>query len=300
VTPAPATPTGPPGPVVITTQTAVTTSAATIDLTGTSSGGFGTLAISWTTNHGQSGTADGTSPWRISALPVPAGVTNVTIKATDSVQISASTTVVITQTGSNGTPSIPPVSTPPSTPAQILLIISSAAHSIVTQPQITLSGAASYSPGIQRVRWSSSNGGSGDATGTTSWSAQITLQNGDNTINITAIGTDGTQVSQSVIVTYTPAASSDTTPPSLTIYSPSTTIVATSNGTIVVKGMASDNVGVTEVSWTTSGGASGLAIGTAYWSTASIPLLIGDNTITIRAKDAAGNVGWRAITVTRN
>jgi hypothetical protein len=30
-----------------------------------------------------------------------------------------------------------------------------------------------------------------------------------------------------------------------------------------------------------------------------VPLLVGTNRITIRARDAAGNIGWRSLTVTR-
>ena len=85
----------------------------------------------------------------------------------------------------------------------------------------------------------------------------------------------------------------------MTITNPSTTSVATNRAVIVVNGTAQDNVGVVEVSWTNSTGPSGTANGTTNWSTGEIPLLVGDNRITIRAKDAAGNVGWRALVVTR-
>jgi hypothetical protein len=54
-----------------------------------------------------------------------------------------------------------------------------------------------------------------------------------------------------------------------------------------------------EVTWVNSTGPSGSADGTVNWAVREIPLLIGDNRITIRAKDAAGNVGWRAVVVTR-
>ncbi len=92
---------------------------------------------------------------------------------------------------------------------------------------------------------------------------------------------------------------SDTVPPSLTIVSPDYTIVSTSNASIAIGGTASDNVGVTAVKWTTSTGNSGTASGTTTWS-ATVPLLVGTNTITIRAYDAAGNSGWRALSVVRN
>jgi len=60
-----------------------------------------------------------------------------------------------------------------------------------------------------------------------------------------------------------------------------------------------DNVGVVAVRWSTSNGESGTATGTTSWS-AAVPLLVGDNVVTVRAYDAAGNFGWRAITVVRH
>jgi hypothetical protein len=97
----------------------------------------------------------------------------------------------------------------------------------------------------------------------------------------------------------TPKPTADTTPPSLTITSPASTNVTTSATSIVFKGTATDNVGVTQVTWATAFGMSGTATGTTNWVTPAIPLYQGSNTITIRASDAAGNVGWRAVTVTR-
>lgn len=91
----------------------------------------------------------------------------------------------------------------------------------------------------------------------------------------------------------------DTIPPSLSITSPGSTIVSTSSASITIGGTARDNVGVAAVKWTTSGGDAGTASGTANWS-ASVPLLVGNNTVTVTAYDAAGNSSWRAITVVRH
>ena len=91
----------------------------------------------------------------------------------------------------------------------------------------------------------------------------------------------------------------DTTPPSLTIVSPAGTIVSAYSGSITISGTASDNVGVSEVDWSNSNGGSGKAAGTTVWS-AAVPLLVGDNVITLRVYDAAGNSAWRAITVVRH
>jgi hypothetical protein len=52
------------------------------------------------------------------------------------------------------------------------------------------------------------------------------------------------------------------------------------------------------VTWSTSNGSSGVASGTTRWS-ATVPLLIGNTTVTIRAFDAAGNSAWRSLTAVR-
>lgn len=91
----------------------------------------------------------------------------------------------------------------------------------------------------------------------------------------------------------------DTVPPSITIVSPGSSMVSAFSATIILSGTASDNVGVASVQWTTSTGGAGVATGTTSWS-AAIPLLVGNNTVTVRAYDAAGNSSWRAVTVVRN
>jgi len=62
-------------------------------------------------------------------------------------------------------------------------------------------------------------------------------------------------------------------------------------------GTASDNVRVTQVTWSNSLGGSGTATGTTNWS-ASIGLRKGLNLLTITARDAAGNLATDTISVT--
>jgi hypothetical protein len=90
----------------------------------------------------------------------------------------------------------------------------------------------------------------------------------------------------------------DTTAPAIRIASPGTTIVSTDAASLAISGTASGDRGVTGVRWATSNGDAGTASGTASW-TASVPLLVGTTTVTVRAYDAAGNSSWRAITVVR-
>lgn len=101
----------------------------------------------------------------------------------------------------------------------------------------------------------------------------------------------------SVIVTGT-GASNDTTAPSVTITSPTSSSTYTATGTsLTLGGTASDNVGVTKVTWANNLGGSGTASGTTSWA-ASIPLKVGSNVLTVTASDAAGNSGAASLTVT--
>jgi hypothetical protein len=92
---------------------------------------------------------------------------------------------------------------------------------------------------------------------------------------------------------------SDRVAPVITITYPAATTVLTYDASIRLRGSTTDNVGVAGVSWSDSLGAGGAAAGTAWWTTPDIPLREGSNTITVRAVDAAGNVGWRSVTITR-
>lgn len=91
----------------------------------------------------------------------------------------------------------------------------------------------------------------------------------------------------------------DAIAPTVQITSPSqNTTYQTTTSSIVLSGTASDNVGVTSVSWLNSQGGLGMAAGTSNWSCSSIPLQQGSNIITITATDAAGNSTNDTITVT--
>ena len=91
----------------------------------------------------------------------------------------------------------------------------------------------------------------------------------------------------------------DTTPPSITITSPtSNPTYASSTSPLALGGTASDNVGVTQVTWSNSAGGSGIASGTTSWTVSSIVLQPGTNVLTVTASDAANNIGTDTLTVT--
>jgi hypothetical protein len=88
----------------------------------------------------------------------------------------------------------------------------------------------------------------------------------------------------------------DNVAPSLTVTSPSSSSYSTSAASIRIAGTARDNGAVTSVTWQ-RGSDSGVAEGTTAWSF-DLPLFVGKNSVVIRARDAAGNVGWRSVVIT--
>src|SRR5207253_1360408 len=72
----------------------------------------------------------------------------------------------------------------------------------------------------------------------------------------------------------------------------------TSSSPLTLGGTASDNIGVTQVTWANSRGGSGTATGTTSWTASGIGLQAGTNVLTITARDAAGNTATASVTVT--
>ncbi len=150
---------------------------------------------------------------------------------------------------------------------------------------------------LSALFWSTNRGhaGFGGLTGGPGWAATVPLEAGLNVITITAVDTNvpSNEGSTSFTVFFTV----ESTPPTVTITTPTSnpTFAATATP-LAIGGTASDNVGVTQVTWANSRGGSGTASGTTNW-TASVPLQTGSNVITVTARDAVGNMGTDVITV---
>jgi hypothetical protein len=162
----------------------------------------------------------------------------------------------------------------------------------------TVSGTAADNVGVTSVSWANSRtGGTGTASGTTSWSASIPLAPGNNLITVTARDAAGNPGTATITLDFTPPAG-DTVPPSILITTPTTasTFDAPSSP-VSLGGSASDNVGVSTVTWSNAAtGQSGTASGTTAWS-ATIGLAAGANAITVTAFDASGNSTTATLTV---
>ena len=114
---------------------------------------------------------------------------------------------------------------------------------------------------------------------------------------VTATVSDGVLGDAEVFTWTVGPAPVDTIAPVVTIALPTTGgTYSTSQNYVTVGGTAVDDVVVTDVTWSNDRGGAGRATGTDYWI-AGVPLQRGPNTISIEARDHAGNVSRRSITV---
>jgi mono/diheme cytochrome c family protein len=194
----------------------------------------------------------------------------------------------------DSTPAVPDTTAPAVT---ITTPTGATTYETGTSP-LNLGGAASDNVGVTQVTWSNDRGGSGTATGTSNWTANgIALVSGVNTLTVTVRDAAGNTGTDTLLVTYTPPVV-DTTPPAVTIIAPTSAATFTATASpLALGGTASDNVGVTQVTWTNDRGGSGTAAGNGNWTVGGIPLASGDNVITVTARDAAGNTATDTLTV---
>ena len=116
---------------------------------------------------------------------------------------------------------------------------------------------------------------------------------------VAAYDAAGNVSSQSGQACTNTTAASDITAPSVSINSPTTgSSYSTGSSTLNISGSASDNVGVTQVTWSNNRGGSGTCSGTTSWSKSGMTLYEGQNIITVTARDAAGNTASDTLTVT--
>jgi hypothetical protein len=173
-----------------------TTFASAINMSGSASGGSGTIAVTWSTGAA-SGTATGpVSAWTIPNVPLAVGANTITITATSgSSQVSRS--YAVTRLAS--TPPIPP-NTADTTPPTLAITSPGATTVSTALASILISGTASDNVGVQRITWANNFGGSGTATGTAAWSATVPLLTGSNAITIRAFDAAGNSAWRSLVV----------------------------------------------------------------------------------------------------
>jgi hypothetical protein len=178
-------------------------------------------------------------------------------------------------------------------PAVTIASPTSATTLRLSQSTVTLAGTSSDNVGVASVSWISNRGRSGTASGTTSWSALVTLDEGDNILTVKAADGAGNTSSDVVTVTY---ATPDTSGPAIAIATPTSLPAYAATAALTIAGSAMDQSGVSKVWWKSDRGTSGIFSGTSQWG-ASVPLQAGTNAITVSATDTLGNTSSQTATV---
>src|SRR3972149_144424 len=225
------------------------TGSSVVTLGGIASDDVGVTQVTWTNDRGGSGTATGTTMWTASGIALQLGTNVLTVTARDVGGNTATATLTVFYVDL--------------TPPNVAITFPTSNPTLNTGfPSLTLSGTASDNVGVTQVTWINDRGGSGTATGTTTWSASgIALLPGTNRLTVTAWAAAGNSRNKTLTVTFT-----DTTGPTVAIPTPpSSATYSTSSNSVALGGTADDDVGVTEVTWTNDRGGSGTAPGTTSW-----------------------------------
>ncbi|MFH2060863.1 MAG: Ig-like domain-containing protein [Pseudomonadota bacterium] len=159
-----------------TTEKMINTIQSTISLSGTASDNIGVMQVEWLSSAGAGGSAAGTVNWIVDMISLVEGENAITITARD-------------EAGNESTDTLTVVYTIPDTIApEIAITTPTSGSSYETKSDsLSIGGTASDAIGVIQVAWSNSRGGSGTATGTTSWNVpDISLGEGQNVITITA------------------------------------------------------------------------------------------------------------------
>lgn len=126
--------------------------------------------------------------------------------------------------------------------------------------------------------------GSGTTDGMASFEAEANTAFNSRTATATIAGTTFTVVQAGMI---------DVDAPTLAITDPSGSVPVNTSGLTNLAGTASDNNGISAVTWQTDRGAGGTALfnaSTGNWTASGVPLSLGNNLITVTARDLAGNL----------
>lgn len=86
--------------------------------------------------------------------------------------------------------------------------------------------------------------------------------------------------------------------PVVTIESPAAS-AGTTLAAIAMQGTASGGTGTLRVTWTNDRGGSGIAGGSTSWTVAGVPLMIGNNRVTVTVTDDGGRSGTAAVSINR-
>jgi hypothetical protein len=183
------------------------------------------------------------------------------------------------------------ISAPPDSEPPVLTISTPAQNAGFVSANITVTGTATDNVGVVGVEWSLNNMTWANCTGTGTWSVNVTLVAGGNTVYVRAVdGNNNWAYANRQFYL-------DTQAPAVTIATPVNGTSLTVN-TVTVTGTATDNMLIAKIEVQLGTGSWVTANGTTAWTLANLTLTQGSNTITVRATDTAGNSNTTQTTVT--
>ena len=260
-------------------------------ITGTASDNVSVASVTWTNSLGGSGAATITGSsvvtWSAS-VSVVVGTNLITFTATDLAGNKSTTTSSVVR--------VPP----PDTTVPTVSITEQS--TINGSGQVTIGGTATDNVSVKSVNWVNNRGGGGTATMSNSsggdsitWTvSNIQLQTGDNIITVEAQDAASNKTTASVTINRP-----DVQAPNINVTKQG---ALDSNFVTRIEGTASDDIGVTSISWTNSLGGSGYATLTGTTTVAwfaDVPLLVGTNNINFIVSDAVGNGNLIQVSVNR-
>jgi len=303
-----------------------TTGSPTIAIAGTASDDQNLQQVTWINSTGSNGIANSTDNWTIDAIQLVEGANVITVTATDSTGKTAQDSITVTYTAVNSTNGVPVVSVASSTDDGNIaantidndlstrwsasgsgqwiqydlgstfsisqaLIAHYVGNTRVAEFEIFVSNDASSWNSVFR----------GQSSGTTLQQESYPIQNATGQfVRIVGYGNSSNLWNSitEVDIVGVAASTPDITTPTISILSPTDSdTYETSTPRVQLTGTAVDDNKVAEVTWSSSTGDTGTASGTTNWATPDIDLLEGTNTITISAKDTAGNQALKTLAV---
>jgi hypothetical protein len=265
-----------------TSNASYTSTTATMNLGGTATDNVAVTQIRWSNDRGGNGTATGTTTWGAAGIPLQTGTNVITVTALDAAGNSGTDSLTVTYAETTPAPTTPPAT---STVTLTAVLPDSTTRLSWTDGKWR-TGVDIYRNGV-RIATVGNNGTARDPLPGPGRYDYVICAGGTTTCSNTA--------TVSYASSTTP---SDTTRPTISIVTPTTgTLYTTATASLNLTGSAADNVGVTQVRWSSDRGGSGIASGTTNWGAAGIPLQSGTNVITVTAFDAAGNTGTDSLTV---
>ena len=255
----------------------------------------GTIShISWSSDRGTSGVGyptrsddDGSVQW-FSRVIIRPGLNHLTFTAVDAFGNRGKTSLIV-RCADNDSPVVK-ITAPTTEPTYA-----------TSNQTLEIIGTISDNCPITHATWTNDRGSSGYiyAHGEPYFSDTVPLCPGENIVTVTAIDALGNRGRAVLKVNYT----SSSIDPEVTIKSPTTgPIYHTTDPSISIIGSIKTTRGISTITWSDDRGGSGKSPGkgTKVWRFDSIPLQIGQNTITVTATDRGGFKGKAVINVFRS